>query len=83
MIKLLIYFLIAWALMKVWHMLNPPSRPRTPPPSENQRIDGGELVQDPHCGVYVPKASSLRGAGERYFCSEECRRAYEEKGRSQ
>ncbi|MBI5444283.1 MAG: hypothetical protein HY900_24110 [Deltaproteobacteria bacterium] len=80
MIKLLLYLLIIWAVVKCWKLLTAPAeRPRTPPPVDGRRIDGGELVQDPQCGVYVPKATSLRGRGETHFCSEACRRAYEEK----
>ncbi|TLN06273.1 hypothetical protein FDZ71_11090, partial [bacterium] len=30
-----------------------------------------ELVQDPECGVYVPKNSSISSGGD-YFCSPEC-----------
>ena len=40
---------------------------------------GGELVRDPHCGTYIPKASALvAGSGDAalYFCSTECRDAY-------
>ncbi len=36
---------------------------------------GGEMVQDPACQVYLPKAQALRRAagGEvHYFCSEAC-----------
>jgi uncharacterized protein len=38
-----------------------------------------ELVQDPVCGVYVPRreAIELRDRGEpHYFCSEKCRDQY-------
>jgi len=40
---------------------------------------GGELVRDPNCGTYIPKARALVvGSGEaaQYFCSTECRDAY-------
>ena len=81
MIRLLLYALIAWALYKLWGMLAPPQRdPRRPsPPLGGQRVDGGELVEDPQCGVYVPKESAVRGSGGKHFCSEACREAYEGK----
>jgi hypothetical protein len=80
LIKLLLYLLIAWGLFKLWRMLNPPpQRPRTPPPFDGARIDGGELVQDPQCGVYIPKANALEGPAGVHFCSEACRQAYAEK----
>lgn len=40
---------------------------------------GGELVRDPNCGTYIPKARALVvGSGDAtlYFCSTECRDAY-------
>lgn len=40
---------------------------------------GGELVRDPNCGTYVPKARAIvAGAGDdaRYFCSAKCRDEY-------
>jgi hypothetical protein len=42
-------------------------------------VVGGELVRDPQCGTYVPKARALTvGTGEKilYFCSAACRDAY-------
>jgi hypothetical protein len=51
----------------------PAGRPRA-----QERI-GGELVRDPNCGTYIPKARALVvGSGEaaQYFCSTECRDAY-------
>jgi uncharacterized protein len=40
---------------------------------------GGELVRDPQCGTYIPRATALStgsGADLKYFCSTECRDAY-------
>lgn len=38
------------------------------------------MVQDPQCGVYLPRHEALRvqtaEGGERHFCSEFCRDAY-------
>lgn len=48
------------------------------PPRGQERI-GGELVRDPNCGTYIPKARALAvGTGDaaQYFCSTECRDAY-------
>jgi len=47
-------------------------------PRGQERI-GGELVRDPNCGTYIPKARALViGSGDttQYFCSTECRDAY-------
>jgi len=54
---------------------SPVSRGPTPRP---ERL-GGELVRDPNCGTYIPKANALivgSGANTQYFCSRECRDAY-------
>ena len=40
---------------------------------------GGELVRDPHCGTFVPKARAIAvqaGHDTHYFCSAACRDAY-------
>lgn len=52
--------------------------PRTQPKSP-ERL-GGELVRDPQCGTYIPKSRAIAvGAGDakQYFCSTNCRDAYE------
>ena len=49
--------------------------------ARNERI-GGELVRDPQCGTYVPKARAVVvGSGEKalYFCSTTCRDMYRKK----
>lgn len=38
-----------------------------------------QLVRDPVCGTYLPRARALTvgsGSAVRYFCSEQCREAY-------
>lgn len=46
--------------------------------TRRERI-GGELVRDPQCGTYVPKARAVvSGTGSKalYFCSTTCRDKY-------
>lgn len=41
-----------------------------------------EMVQDPSCGVYVPKGSSVQksiSGREFYFCGNKCAEEYEKK----
>lgn len=50
-------------------------------PSRNNRTEriGGELVRDPQCGTYIPKAKAVvagSGAKAIYFCSTTCRDTY-------
>lgn len=43
-------------------------------------VEGGEMVRDPVCGVYVAKRSALarRWRGEtHYFCGEACAKKFE------
>ena len=39
-----------------------------------------DLVQDPHCGVYVPKTQAVKGPSGTWFCSETCLKAHLGKG---
>ena len=51
-----------------------PGRPASVP----ERL-GGELVRDPQCGTYVPKARAIAvgsGPETKYFCSTTCRDKY-------
>jgi YHS domain-containing protein len=46
----------------------------------------GELVRDPHCGTYVPKATAIvvgRGGEATYFCSNTCREAHAQQQRAE
>ena len=57
----------------------PAAAPGRPPQAPRERALG-ELVRDPNCGTYVPKASAIvAGSGEnaRYFCSVKCRDEHE------
>jgi hypothetical protein len=44
--------------------------------NDGGEIRGGELVEDPQCGVYIPKEGAIPGPDGRYFCSQECLDAY-------
>ncbi len=80
LIRLLLYAALFWLLYRLFKGLLPGARPRAQGPRPGagptaDRLNGGELVQDPVCGVYVPKATALRGPRGEYFCSEACRDA--------
>jgi uncharacterized protein len=61
----------------------PPATPRrrsAPGPDTPAERVGGELVRDPNCGTYIPKAKAIAvgsGEGVKYFCSAKCRQEYE------
>ena len=51
-------------------------------PSKPDVKQGGELVRDPNCGMFVPKARAIAvsaGRETHYFCSVTCRDAYRAK----
>ncbi len=56
-------------------------------PAENARtLKGADMVQDPSCGIYVPRdtAVSTQVRGEtRYFCSEKCRNEFVKRGKAE
>jgi YHS domain-containing protein len=50
-------------------------RPSRPP------LDGDQMVQDPVCGVFVPRKTAIVkqvGGGANYFCSQECAAKFQE-----
>ena len=79
-VRLILYGVLVWALVKLVKGLKPGPRPKPRPRAPEGLIQGGELVQDPQCGVYVPKETAVRGADGRFFCSPACRDAFEKRG---
>lgn len=81
LIRLLLFVALVWLVVRLVRSLA--ARPG-PKAGEGARrggpsggsLDGGELVQDPSCGVYIPKATALPGPAGRFFCSEACRDAH-------
>ncbi len=46
--------------------------------------DAEELIQDPHCQIYIPKRTAIKGraAGkDYYFCSRKCLEGFRKKNR--
>ena len=83
MMRLLYFAAIIWLGYKLVKLIWKPSLPgrgTSSPSAAGSRVLGGELVQDPHCGVYVPKETAVRGRDGEHFCSEACRDAYRTKG---
>jgi hypothetical protein len=82
-IKLFYVFIVAWLLYRLYTILRGStriaSRRRSSSP-KGGRLEAGELVQDPHCGVYVPKETAVKGPSGDHFCSEACRDAHDGSG---
>jgi YHS domain-containing protein len=54
-----------------------PGHKGSPPPAKSSQ--GEEMVQDPHCGTYLPRGDALSKTvqGKKlYFCSSACRDAF-------
>ena len=81
MIRLLLLallFFVAYTFSSVLLRLSPRRRQGQRPPEKTS--EGAPMVQDPHCGTYVPRSEAVVkniGGRKRYFCSKECRDAYE------
>lgn len=83
-IRLLFYAALIWLLYKLIQGLKGGPRVRGPQrraDEPNPKLEGGELVQDPQCGVYIPTEGAVRDAAGHYFCSTACRDAYRERSR--
>ena len=79
MIRLLllaVLFYLGYSLLRTFLRVLPGHK-GSPPPAKSPR--GEEMVQDPHCGTYLPRSDALemtvRGE-KRYFCSKACRDAF-------
>lgn len=49
------------------------------PAGKAKSVEGDEMVQDPHCKVYVPLGRAVKrkiGGETVHFCSEECANNY-------
>lgn len=76
MIKLLVNVALLIGFVYVLReMFSKPPKPKSkaspehkPRPSKPAEL----LVQDPHCGVYLPASEALKGPDGQYFCSDEC-----------
>ncbi|MHB8764182.1 MAG: hypothetical protein ACYDA8_07595 [Deferrisomatales bacterium] len=78
-VRLIVYAALGWLLYRLVRGLLPGAGTPSPrrPPAPGGRIEGGELVQDPHCGVYVPRQGAVAGPDGTFFCSPECRDAHQ------
>ena len=78
-VRVLVLLIILRILLRM--LFGPGRRPGSPRPAPRapERL-GGELVRDPQCGTFIPKARAIvsgSGADAKYFCSVECRDQYE------
>lgn len=80
MIKLLIFFVIGYFILKaVKGVFGHDAQTRTGSGAMQRTEINDLMVKDPHCHTYIPKREALlvEHHGEKhYFCSDKCRDAY-------
>jgi hypothetical protein len=77
-LRVLVLLLVLRFVLRLIFGSGPATRRPVRPASTPERL-GGELVRDPQCGTYVPKARAIAvgsGPDTKYFCSTTCRDAY-------
>ena len=77
--RAIVILLILRMLLRLFFPPRPRSTAAKPPSTGPLERAGGELVRDPQCGTYVPKARAiavLRGSETLHFCSAKCRDEY-------
>lgn len=82
MIRLLLLALLCFLAYTAYQAVLRALTGRGAPPRRQPSRQGEEMVRDPQCGTYIPRADALEKtvAGTRhYFCSRECRDAFARK----
>lgn len=77
--RLLQFLLLFWVFYALVKLFRGSTKSSPPQPKPEKTAAGEEMIQDPHCGTYVPRslAVELVADGRIYhFCSEKCRDAY-------
>ena len=83
--RLIFFGLLIYLLIQLIKGFFPSGKERVAPKrrstaTRGDSIDGGELIKDPVCGVYIPKDTAVKGHGNSYFCSDECRDKFDRGG---
>lgn len=76
--RLLFFAFLIYLAFKVWATLTRRLPGKSGRPRE-KTLRGEDMVQDPRCGVYLPRGDALTATvdGKRhFFCSKACRDAF-------
>lgn len=73
--RLIIIFLICYIVIAALKSFFRPSKIRSAEDRKNFSEDSEEMVFDPQCQSYIPKASAVVESGK-FFCSRECAQRY-------
>ncbi len=77
--RFLQYLLLFWVFYTLIKLFRGSARKRPSKPDPEKTAAGEEMVQDPHCGTYVPRSLAVELVVDGriyYFCSEKCRDAF-------
>jgi uncharacterized protein len=78
-LRIILFLIVLRLVLRFLHGLFQGLAPGTATSGRRQPRVAEQLVRDPVCGTYLPRARALTagsGAAIRYFCSEQCREAY-------
>jgi uncharacterized protein len=77
--RLVFYTIVAYLIYKfIQYVFAPPAKNRTARRAERS---SGVMVKDEVCNTYLPKEDAIKetiGDSEYYFCSQACRRKFDE-----
>jgi len=69
----ILFFILYYVLAHLLRSILPPKK------RMNRESEPEELVQDPHCQTYIPRATAVKkriSGNVLYFCSQECVKRY-------
>ena len=79
MIKLLMLILAGFVVYSMIQGIIRPKENRGGKIPRNRSRDGEKMVEDPHCGTFIPigdAVSATINGQQRHFCSKKCLKAY-------
>jgi len=75
LLRLLIILLICYIVIRALRSILTPGGTRSAERNKNFSEDSEDMVLDPQCQSYIPKASAVAESGK-FFCSRECAQRY-------
>lgn len=75
LLRLLIILLICYIVIRALRSILTPRGTRSAERNKNFSEDSEDMVLDPQCQSYIPKASAVAESGK-FFCSRECAQRY-------
>ena len=81
LLRLLVIIFIIYLLYQSarWIFSQKEKRDQVKNEKHSKKITGEDLVEDPHCHMYVPMSKAMEkkiGDKMQYFCSDSCYKAY-------